>query len=498
MPSVAKKYKILFVTPEVVPFVKTGGVADVSSALPQKLEEMGHQVRIFVPKYGAIDERKYKIHEVVRLKELKAQIGDKEINYSIRSSFLVGKKSRVQIYFLDNDEYFGKRHTLYYDPLTKKDFEDNDERFILFCHSVFELICKLGWVPDIIHCNDWQTSLIPLFLKTTYKNYDQLKNIKTLLTIHNMSSMGEFPTNSYQKLCLSNEYQNEKNIIHKGKLNFLKAGLIFSDMINTVSEKYAKEIFEDKEVSGGLNKTLIANNKVIYGIINGIEKSIWNPATDKIIAQKYNINTFRDKIENKKVLLEKFGLDYEPNVPVISMITKLVDVKGINLVQDVFEDLMKLDIKFIILGTGEKKYHKFVEEAFMNYPNKFSCYLGFDDELAHHIEAGSDMLLMPSKYEPCGLNQMYSLIYGTVPIVREIGGLADTVKQFDENTGKGNGFLFKRFYAKEMLKEIKNAVKIYQNDKMNWEKIIINGMKEDFDWLDSATKYFNLYKKMLG
>ncbi|MCF8240808.1 MAG: glycogen synthase GlgA [Melioribacteraceae bacterium] len=494
----SKKLKILFVTSEVVPFIKTGGLADVSSALPQKLQEQGHQVRIVVPKYGAIDERKYKIHEVVRLKDLTTTIGKKEVVFSLRSSFLVGQKARVQLYFLDNEEYFGSRHSLYADPLTGKDFPDNDERFILLARSVFELIIKLGWVPDVIHCNDWQCGLVPAYLKTLFKDTPLFQPVKTLFTIHNLSYQGEFPKTTFAKTGLPDELNNTKGIIHNNKVNYLKAALNFADVINTVSETYANEICKDKEISGGLNTVLCKRQDDLFGIVNGIDSLIWNPEKDKKIAKKYSIKSLDDKTENKIALAEKFGFDYKENVPVIGLISRLYDSKGLDLIQKAFKDLMKLDIRLVLLGTGEKKFHKFFEEALMKYSDKFSCYLGFDDELAHLIEAGADMYLMPSKYEPCGLNQMYSLVYGTVPIVRETGGLADTVENFDEKEQTGNGFVFKKYDQKDMIKEIKRAIKIYTNDKKTWQKIQKSGMKSNFTWMNSAKNYVDLYKTILS
>lgn len=494
----SKKLKILFVTSEVVPFIKTGGLADVSSALPQKLQELGHQVRIVVPKYGAIDERKYKIHEVVRLKDLTTQIGNKEVIFSLRSSFLVGPKARVQLYFLDNQEYFGSRHSLYEDPLTGKDFSDNDERFILLARSVFELVQKLGWVPDIIHCNDWQCGLIPTYLKTEFQDIEIFKNVKTLFTIHNLSFQGVFPKSSFAKTGLPEKLNSDKGIIHNGKVNYMKAALLHADVINTVSEKYAEEICSIEEYSVGLKSALSKRKKDIYGIINGIDEKIWNPEKDKHIEKKYTIKTLDKKIENKKALAEKFGIEFKEDVPYIGMISRLYDGKGFDLVKKAFKDLMKLDIHLILLGTGDKKYHKFFEESLAKYSNKFSCYLGFDEELAHLIEAGSDMFLMPSKFEPCGLNQMYSLMYGTVPIVRETGGLADTVQNYKPADGSGNGFVFKEYDAKAMVAEVKTAVDLFKKDQKSWLKIMKTGMKSNFSWLNSSKNYVDLYKKVIS
>lgn len=492
----SKKLKILFVTSEVVPFIKTGGLADVSSALPQKLQELGHQVRIVVPKYGAIDERKYKIHEVVRLKDLTTQIGKKEVVFSLRSSFLVGTKARVQIYFLDNQEYFGSRHSLYSDPLTGQDFKDNDERFILLAKSVFELVIKLGWVPDIIHCNDWQCGLIPAYLKTEFKDHELFQDVKSLFTIHNLSFQGVFAKSSFSKTGLPEELLNSEKVLHNNKLNYMKTGLEFSDYINTVSETYANEICKDEEIGVGLQEVLQRRKNSVHGIVNGIDNLIWNPEKDKKIVKKYSARSLADKELNKKALAEKFGFDFNAETPVIGMISRLEDSKGFDLVQKAFKELMKLDIHLVLLGTGNRKYHKFFEEALMKHRDKFSCYLGFDDQLAHLIEAGSDLFLMPSKYEPCGLNQMYSLVYGTVPVVRETGGLADTVERFDEKTGEGNGFSFNKYDVKELIKELKRALKIYTSDKKTWTKIMKNGMKSNFTWLNSSKKYVDLYKKI--
>lgn len=495
MPS-SKKYKILFVTSEVVPFMKTGGLADVSSALTQKLTEMGHQVRIVVPKYGAIDERKYKIHEVVRLKDLKTKIGEKEITFSLRSSFLIGSKARVQIYFLDNLEYFVSRHSLYDDPLTGEEFKDNDERFILLNKCIFELITKLGWIPDIIHCNDWQCSLIPAYLKTTYKNDETFKSIKTILTVHNLVNQGVFPKSTFAKTGLPELLNSEKGLLHNNKINFLKAGLQYSDIINTVSATYAKEISSNKEFGCGLNELLAKRKKDIFGIMNGIDESIWNPEKDKLIPKNYSIKNIADKIENKKALCENFGFSETDETPIIGIISRLTDTKGFDLLQKAFPEIAKLNVRIVLLGTGERKYQKYFEDYAAKHSDRFSCYLGFDEKLAHLIEAGSDMFLMPSKNEPCGLNQMYSLVYGTVPIVHKTGGLADTVINFNEKNNEGNGFVFEKYDGKEMLKEIKRAVDTFNNDKAVWSKIIKNGMKSTFSWADSTKNYVDLYKKL--
>jgi starch synthase len=492
----AKKLKILFVTSEVVPFVKTGGLADVSAALPQMLSELGHEVRIVVPKYGAVDERKFKIHEIVRLKDLQFKIGDKEVTFSLKSCFLPGQRVRVQIYFLDSQEYFGSRNSLYIDPKTGKEYSDNDERFILLNRAVMELIIKLGWIPDIIHCNDWQTGLVPVYLKTIYKNEPGFDKFNTLFTVHNLGFQGEFPKSSFHKLGLPDELNSEKGLIHKGKVNYMKGALLYADAINTVSETYANEIRTVKELGEGLKEVLAKRKGDLFGIVNGIDTKVWNPEKDKLIPKKYSAKNLDEKSENKKELLERFGFDGGSEVPVIGLISRLFDSKGFDLIQKAFPDLMKLNVKVILLGTGETKYHQFFEKMSSKYKDKFACYLGFNDDLAHLIEAGSDIYLMPSRYEPCGLNQMYSLMYGTVPVVRETGGLADTVIRFNEKTGEGTGFVFKKYDAKEMIKELKRAIGIFE-DKKTWTKIMRAGMKSDFSWGTSAKRYIELYKTIL-
>ncbi len=493
-----KKLKILFVTSELFPFVKTGGLADVSAALPQMLTELGHEVRIIVPKYGAIDSRKYKIHDVVRLKDLTLKIGEKDVVFSVRSSFLPSPKVRVQIYFLDNNEYYGSRKSLYKDPLTGSDFKDNDERFILLSRAIFELILKLGWIPDIIHCNDWQAGLAPVYLKTVYKNEPQFANFRILFTVHNLAEQGTFPKTTFAKTGLPEELNSETHgILHDGKVNFIKGGLMLADYVNTVSAGYAKEIVHSKELTGGLNKVIEKRKNVLSGLMNGIDTEEWNPEKDRYIPKKFSAKTLTDKVENTKALLDRFNLKYDPDVPVIGIISRLSDSKGMDLVVDAFPKLMKNNVKVILLGVGDKKYHTAFQKFGSKYPDKFGYFLGFSDELAHLIEAGTDIYLMPSKTEPCGLNQMYSLAYGTVPVVRETGGLGDIVVRYSDKTEDGNGFMFKEYSADAMLKEIERALKIFQ-DKKTWVKLMKNGMKLDFSWLSSAKAYIELYKKVLN
>jgi starch synthase len=491
----SKEINILFVVSEAVPFAKTGGLADVGGALPQVIRELGHEIRIMMPKYGNFSERKFRVHDVIRLKDININIGEKDTSASVKSAFITNSKIKVQVYFLANEQYFC-RDGLYINPHTKKDYPDNDERFIFFCKGTLETLKKLGWKPDIIHCNDWPSALIPAYLKTVYKDDPFFANTKTLFTVHNLAYQGLFPKESFLKTGLPMELFGPNGVEFYNQFSFMKAGLVYADIISTVSEKYALEIRTEEDMGCGLKKLLEKRKKDIYGILNGMDYSVWDPEIDELIPHNYSNKNLKNKVENKKVLLQKFNLKYNDNIPVIGIISRLADQKGFDLIGETMKSLMNLDIQMVILGTGEKKYHELFEKIHKKYPEKFGVHLGFNENLAHLIEAGSDMFLMPSKYEPCGLNQMYSLKYGTVPIVRATGGLDDTIEQINEKTGSGTGFKFKKYSGPEMLNTVKKAVKLY-SDKKIWNKVVKNGMVKDFSWSISAKKYISLYKKLL-
>ncbi len=489
----SKPLNILFVTSEAEPFAKTGGLADVSSALPQMIKELGHEIRIMMPRYGTISERKFKLHDVIRLREIPITIGAETRVAHVNSSFISNLKAKVQVYFLANKDMFD-RPGMYVHPTTKKDYEDNDTRFIFFCRGVLDTLKLLGWKPDIIHCNDWQTGLIPAYLKTTYKNDPFFKNIKTAFTIHNLAFQGVFPAASFDKTGLPGSEFTMEGVEFYDKLNFMKAGLMYSDVITTVSEKYAQEISTTVEFGCGLEGVLQQRKSALHGIINGVDYSIWNPETDEHLENRYDIKSLEGKAANKRELLDKFKLEYNEHVPVIGMISRLADQKGFDLIKEIADDALKMDIQMIFLGSGEKKYHEFLESLRKKYPNKVGIEFGFHDELAHLIEAGTDMFLMPSQYEPCGLNQIYSLKYGTVPIVRATGGLDDTIQ--DVEGANGTGFKFKKYESKELLKAIQRAVKAF-GDQKAWLKIMKTGMSKDFSWESSAKKYISLYRNLL-
>ncbi len=485
---------ILYVTSEADPFAKTGGLADVSSALPKAIKDLGHEIRIIMPRYHFIGERKFHLHDIIRLKEIPVPVGSITEMGNVKSSFINNLKEKVQVYFLDNATYFG-RDGIYQSPTTKKDYKDNDERFIFFCRGVLETLKCLGWQPDIIHCNDWQAGLIPAYMKSIFSSDPFFKNLKSIFTIHNMAYQGVFPYESFVKSHLPKELYQQDGVEAYGQFNFMKTALFYSDAITTVSQRYAQEICNSPEIGAGLNGLLTARKKDLSGIVNGIDYQIWNPATDNLIYRKYDSKSVEAKVDNKRALVQRFGLEFAEERPVIGAISRLADQKGFDLVFDAIDDILRLDVQLIFLVSGDKDMEKKFETLQKKYSKRIGLILGYDAEVAHLIEAGSDMFIMPSKYEPCGLNQMYSMRYGTVPLVRATGGLDDTVDDYSGN-GKGTGFKFEKYESKDLLKTLQRALKVYQQPE-EWKKLMRNGMQCDFSWENSARKYLNLYKELL-
>jgi starch synthase len=490
----ARQLNVLLLSSEVEPFAKTGGLADVSSSLPKAIKSLNQEIRIMMPRYGSINERERQLHELARLKDIPVPLGGKHLQASVKSSFLTNSHSRIQVYFLENPTLYA-RPGLYVSPDTKRDYPDNDDRFFFFNRATLEILKRLGWKPDIIHCNDWQTGLVPVYLKTLYRDDPFYAGTRTIFTIHNMAYQGVFPTSSFEKTGLPPDVLGEEGIQRDGCLNLLKAGLVYADALTTVSEKYAEEIQSTQELGCGLQDVVQRRGRDLTGILNGVDSTEWNPATDHIIPHRYDFKTIDLKVENKKALLAQVGLPFSESVPIIGMVSRLAEQKGFDIIMDAFEGLIQLPLQIILLGVGEKRYHDFFESAATRFPGKVATVLGFNLDLAHLIEAGSDMFLMASRYEPCGLNQMYSLKYGTVPVVRATGGLDDTVEDFNPTTRTGNGFKFVEYNGESMLTAVRRAVDTF-GDKTLWKRIIKNGMQKDFSWEVSARKYLQLYRKL--
>ena len=481
--------KIAFISSEAVPYAKTGGLADVAGALPKALEKLGCEVKLFIPKYSRIDEIKHELYYNWEIGEIKIKINDEFRSVHLHQGKIPG--SNIEVNFIDCPYYFF-RNSIY-----TNDF-DEDERFILFSRGVIEVINKLGWSPDILHCNDWQTGLIPLFIKDHYKGYKIFNNTATLFTIHNIGYQGLFPKKSLLNADIDTRYFfPEGPVEFYDQVSFMKTAISFSDIINTVSNTYAQEILTP-EYGAGLDGVLKNREKDIYGILNGIDYSIWDPENDHLIPYRFSAGDFSGKLNNKKFLLEHLKLPFNEKIPLVGIVSRMVSQKGFDIFSDVINDLMKLQAQWVILGNGQTEYEELFRTLAATFPKKISVYIGFNNELSHLIEAGSDIFLMPSLYEPCGLNQMYSLRYGTVPIVRKTGGLADTVLDWNELKKRceesGTGFTFAKYDGKRLLSAFRRAVKTFKN-KNTWRIIQVNGMQKDYSWEHSAKEYLNLYKK---
>jgi len=489
----AKPLTVLFLSSEVEPFAKTGGLADVAGALPPALKRLGAEVRVMMPRYGSIKERVHKLHEMIRLKEIPVPVGSRSRVASVKSAFLAHGQEKVQVYFIENKALFGRKG-LYVHPESQEPYRDNDVRFAFFSRSVFEILKHMRWAPDIIHCNDWHTGLVPAYLRTIYAGDPFFKHTRTVLTIHNMAYQGEFPPASFAATGLPEEPEIQAALTAHGKVNYLKSGLVYAHALTAVSERYAEEICSGPEFGYGLEDVARERGRDLTGILNGADYLQWDPEHDPLIPHRYGIRTLDLKRENKKALVQKMGLTYSPTTPVVGMVSRLATQKGFDLIGECLEELMALDLQLVVLGTGEKEYHELFTRAAKKHPGKLAVALRFDNGLAHLIEAGSDMFLMPSRYEPCGLNQLYSLRYGTVPIVRATGGLADTVEDFKGTTG--TGFVFERYDSRELLNAVQRAVAAYANEA-DWLKIMKAGMAKDFSWEASARKYMQTYRSVL-
>ncbi len=479
---------IAFIASEAVPFAKTGGLADVAGALPKALEKLGGKVKLFLPKYGSIDDSAYDIRYNWEIGEIQIKIGDNNRPAYVHNTKLPG--SNVDVIFIDSPHFFN-RGKLYTND------NDENERFILFNKAVIETIKRLNWSPDIIHCNDWQTGLIPLLIKENYRDEDLFNKTASLFTIHNIGYQGNFGEDTVYKAGINNAlYYPGGPTEYYGSFSFLKTALVYSDMINTVSKTYSEEILTP-EYGTGMENILASKKDVLFGILNGVDYKTWNPETDKLIPFRFAPNYLTGKLKNKRYLLEHFNLPFDQNVPLIGIVSRLAVQKGFDLIEESINDLMSINAQWIILGSGEVKYENLFMSLVKKSSDKVAAYIGFNNELSHLIEAASDIFLMPSHYEPCGLNQIYSLKYGTVPVVRSTGGLADTVANWNPKDQTGNGFSFKDYSSVELVKTMNEAVNIFK-DKKAWRIIQQNGMSKDYSWNTSAEEYFKLYNSALG
>ncbi len=478
-----RNIKVLFAASEAVPFVKTGGLADVAGTLPRELIKLGADVRLIIPKYKSIPKE---------YTEKMEYIGYVYVDLSWRHQYCAVMKLELEgvtAYFIDNEYYFD-RDVLY-------GHFDEAEQFAFFSKALLKVLPLIDFRPDIIHCNDWQTGVVSTFLATHFRHEEYYNKIRTVYTIHNLRYQGVFPKEILGDILgIGWEYFTADGLEFNDCVNYMKAGIVFSDVITTVSRTYAEEIrtdFYGENLNGIINKRADR----LFGIVNGIDYQENDPAADSRIFESFSVEHPDGKLQNKLMLQQSLGLPRNEDIPLIGIVSRLVDQKGFDLIACVFEELLQLNLQIVVLGTGDSRYEEMFEYAASRYPDKVSANLKYDGILAQRIYAGADMFLMPSLYEPCGLSQLFSLRYGTVPIVRETGGLKDTVIPYNEFTGEGTGFSFANYNAHEMLDTLKRAMRVYE-DREAWKEIVIRAMKQDFSWSKSAEEYLQVYERLLS
>ncbi|MHC1685462.1 MAG: glycogen synthase GlgA [Clostridiaceae bacterium] len=474
--------KVLFIASECHPFIKTGGLGDVAYALPKALRKLGIDVRVILPKYSMIDD--YFKNQMRHIASFGVQVGWREQYCGLQYLEFDG----IPFYFVDNEYYF-KRGDTY-------GFYDDGERFSYFSKAVLESITYMGdFTPNILHCNDWQTAIIPVLLRDHYRYYSFYNNMKTVFTIHNLRFQGVFPKTVLSELLnLDNGYFHESALKYHDAVNFVKGALTYSNKISTVSNTYAHEI-QTKFFGEGLHGLLKDRKHDLWGIVNGIDYDTVNPATDHNLPFKFDLGCLHNKTSNKIDLQRQLGLPQNSDVPMIGIVSRLTDQKGFDLIESVMDDLMRENIQLVVLGTGDKKFENMFKHYAWKYPHKVSAHITFNNNLAQRIYAASDMFLMPSQFEPCGLSQLIALRYGSIPIVRETGGLRDTVFSYNESTNEGNGFTFANYNSHDMLYTIRRAIHFYW-DKYHWYKLIHNAMCSYNSWDRSADLYVKLYYSM--
>ncbi|MCR5087471.1 MAG: glycogen synthase GlgA [Lachnospiraceae bacterium] len=476
--------KILFAASECVPFIKTGGLADVVGSLPKYINKDEFDVRVILPKYMAIpqkykDQMRFVTNFTVNLSWRSQYVGLFEMEYE-----------GVKFYFIDNEFYFAGSHPYGY-------IHEDIEKFAFFCKAVLSALPALDFRPDIIHCHDWQTGLIPVMLHDRFQDNEFFRGIKTIMTIHNLKFQGIWDKKSVMDITgLSEYYFTPDKLEAYGDANYLKGGLVYADSITTVSNSYANEI-KTQFYGEGLDGLMNARSNVLSGIVNGIDYKEYDPATDPLIYNNYDAITFRkEKSKNKRALQQELGLDVNEKIFMLGVVSRLTDQKGFDLIDYVIEEICAEDTQFVVLGTGDPKYENLFRHFEWKYKNRVSASIYYNNERSHRIYAACDAFLMPSLFEPCGLSQLMALRYGTVPIVRETGGLRDTVEPYNQYENTGTGFGFCNYNAHEMLATVRYAKSVYYDHRREWNKIVDRGMAKDFSWTNSAKQYEELYRYM--
>lgn len=483
--------EIVFVSPEMTPYAHTGGLADVLEALPFSIAKLGHSVSVFIPNYKMVSEQKLSFDTIID--PLNIPVGS-----DVETGRLLGlRQGDVSVFAIDQPDLFN-RDGLYGTPLG--DYPDNDLRFVFFQRAVLESMKKIKLTPDIIHCHDWQTGLIPAYIKTLYRSDPFFKDTKTIFTVHNLSYQGNFPPDSISTTGLSWEEFRFDRLEFYGKISFLKAGLAYSDVLTTVSKRYAQEI-QTKEFGCGMEGLLSYRKKDLFGVLNGIDAKEWDPVCDPSLARNFDAKSVDKKTACKAALQKENHLAEDPHAPLFGFVGRLDKQKGIDILEPLLEEMVAEGWQFVLLGAGEENYQERFRQAAKKYPKSIAANISFDARAAKRIFAGVDIFLMMSQFEPCGLAQLYALRYGAVPLVREVGGFVDTVENYDLTTGKGNGFVFPEYNQEALFKTMRRAVSVFK-DKKKWFDLIKNCMSLDFSWAKSAREYNEIYvraeKKALG
>ena len=476
---------ILFVASEGVPFIKTGGLADVVGSLPKCIDKKYYDVRVILPKYTCM---KQEFKDMLKFK----QSFYMDFNWrSVYVGILEAEYNGVKYYFIDNEGYFGGPKPYCDDPLWEI------EKYAFFCRAALSALPTIGFKPDLIHCHDWQTGLVPVYLHERFAAGEFYQGIKTVMTIHNLKFQGKWGVEDVKSITGLSDYYFAPDKLEAYKdANLLKGGIVYADAITTVSNTYAREI-QTPYYGEGLNGLLSARSESLWGIVNGIDYDIWNPQTDSLIAKNYTVKTWKKyKKENKKKLQEMMGLPVDEKQFVIGLVSRLTDQKGLDLIDRVMNEICQDGVQFVIIGTGDSRYENMFRYYQGIHPTKVSANIYYDEAKSHMVYAGADVMLVPSRFEPCGLTQLMALRYGTPPIVRETGGLKDTVEPYNEYDQTGTGFSFANYNAHELLATINYAKVVYYDHYENWEKIVERAMVQDYSWGQSALKYQELYESL--
>ncbi len=484
-----RNFKVLYVSGEVSPFVRISALADFMASFPQALEEEGFEARIMMPKYGTINDRKFRLHDVLRLSDIEVHLKEKTDLLHVKVTAL--PSSKIQTYFLYSEKYF-KRNGFFADIHNESDLKGAAEKVIFFNVGVLETLQRLGWKPDIIHCHDWQTGLIPLLLKTVYADHEFFKDIKTVFSVHNVYRQGVLPFKVFQKLlpdevCSSLHCTNDE-------VNMLYTGVENVGLLTTTSKSYAEQILQDGADSFGLGSVLNERRDIFHGIRNGIDTRQWNSSTDKLIKKRYGVEHMDGKLDNKKALLDEVKLPYCEGVPVVGVIANFDEFQGAELIHESLEQLVALDIQLVIYGAGDRKYEKLFQEFALKHPEQVSVTTEYADSFLHLAIAGLDILLMAGKIEACGMIQMFAMSYGTIPVAYAGGGITETIDELSGDTG--SGFIFHDYTPEALAGKLSEALECF-NDPECWQQMVSSAMARDFSWTESAGEYGQLYRELL-